>query len=66
SLWARLARAGAAAGRGEPTFAQLEAELGTMLAAPAGGEMLLVAVAEPDANLGMARLELLRAAATLA
>ena len=66
SLWSRLARAGAAAGRGAPAFAQLEAGLGTMLAAPAGAEMLLVAVVEPDGNLGMARLELLRAAATIA
>ncbi len=66
SLWTRLARAGQAAGRGDPAYAQLEAELGTMLAVPAGEAMLLVAVAEPDANLGMARLELVRAAAEVA
>jgi predicted regulator of Ras-like GTPase activity (Roadblock/LC7/MglB family) len=36
-----------------------------MLAVPAGPELLLVAVAEPDANLGMVRLELVRAAAGL-
>lgn len=66
SLWTRLARAGEAAGRGAPTFAQLEAEQGTMLAVPAGEELLLVAVAEPDANLGLARLELFRAAGDLA
>jgi predicted regulator of Ras-like GTPase activity (Roadblock/LC7/MglB family) len=66
SLWTRLGRAGEVAGRGAPAFAQLEAELGTMLAVPAGPELLLVAVAEPDANLGMVRLELVRAAAGLA
>lgn len=66
SLWNRVSRAGEAAGRGAPAFARLEAERGTMLAVPAGAEMLLVAVAEPDANLGLARLELMRAAAGLA
>ena len=66
SLWNRLARAGATAGRGEPGFVQLAAEQGTMLAVPAGAELLLVAVAEPDANLGLARLALIRAAGDLA
>lgn len=65
SLWTRLGRAGAAAGRGAPAFVQLEAHLGIMLAVPAGAEMLLVAVADPDANLGLARLELIRAAGEL-
>jgi predicted regulator of Ras-like GTPase activity (Roadblock/LC7/MglB family) len=66
SLWGRLERAGQAGGRGLSAFLQLEAEAGTLLAAPAGDLMLLVAVTEPDANLGLARLELLRSAAALA
>lgn len=66
SLWGRLERAGQAGGRGLSAFLRLEAETGTLLAAPAGDLMLLVAVTEPDANLGLARLELLRSAAALA
>lgn len=66
SLVARLRRAVEAAGRRAPGFVQLAAEHGSILAAPAGGELLLVAVAGPDANVGLARLELLAAARRLA
>ncbi len=44
---------------------QLRAERGTVLSVPAGDDLLLVAVAERDANLGLARLELRQAAAQL-
>jgi predicted regulator of Ras-like GTPase activity (Roadblock/LC7/MglB family) len=66
SLVARLRRAVEAAGRQAPSFVQLAAEQGSVLAAPAGAELLLVAVAGPDANVGLARLELLAAARSLA
>ena len=65
SLVARLRRAVQAAGRQAPVFVQLAAEHGSVLAAPAGEELLLVAVAGPDANVGLARLELLSAVRSL-
>lgn len=65
SLVARLQRAVQAAGRRAPAFVQLAAERGSVLATPAGDELLLVAVAGPDANIGLARLELLSAARSL-
>ncbi|MGH7629826.1 MAG: hypothetical protein ACREOF_10680, partial [Gemmatimonadales bacterium] len=61
-LMARLRRAVEAAGRRAPAFVQLAAEQGSVLAAPCGEELVLVAVAGPDANVGLARLELLAAA----
>jgi predicted regulator of Ras-like GTPase activity (Roadblock/LC7/MglB family) len=45
---------------------QLAAEHGSVLAAPAGEDLVLVAVAGPDANVGLARLELLAAVRSLA
>jgi predicted regulator of Ras-like GTPase activity (Roadblock/LC7/MglB family) len=55
-----------AAGRRAPAFVQLAAEQGSVLAAPAGEDLVLVAVAGPDANIGLARLELLAAVRSLA
>ncbi|MGH7518903.1 MAG: roadblock/LC7 domain-containing protein [Gemmatimonadales bacterium] len=66
SLVTRLRRAVAAAGRRAPAFVQLAAEHGSVLAAPAGEDLVLVAVAGPDANVGLARLELLAAVRSLA
>ena len=66
SLLSRLGRAVRAAGRQAPAFVQLAAEHGSVLAAPAGEDLLLVAVAGPDANVGLARLELLAAARSFA
>jgi predicted regulator of Ras-like GTPase activity (Roadblock/LC7/MglB family) len=66
SLVTRLRRAVHAAGRHAPAFVQLAAEHGSVLAAPAGEDLLLVAIAGPDANVGLARLELLSAARTVA
>ncbi len=66
SLMTRLRRAVEAAGRRAPVFVQLAAEQGSVLAAPCGEELVLVAVAGPDANVGLARLELLAAARSLA
>jgi predicted regulator of Ras-like GTPase activity (Roadblock/LC7/MglB family) len=66
SLAARLRRAAEAAGRRPPAFLQLQADRGAVLAAPCGLDLLLVAILGPDANVGLARLELLEAAGKLA
>lgn len=70
SLAGRLKRAMQAAGTGASVFWHLQAEQGALLVVPAGsadgaggGNILVVAVAEPDVNIGLVRLELLRAAA---
>jgi predicted regulator of Ras-like GTPase activity (Roadblock/LC7/MglB family) len=65
SLVSRLRRATECAGRREPVFLQLHAAGGTVLAAPCGSELVLVAIAGPDANVGMARLEMLDVAGRL-
>jgi predicted regulator of Ras-like GTPase activity (Roadblock/LC7/MglB family) len=64
SLTARLRRAMEAAGVGASLFWHLQAEQGALLVVPIGGPAgtLVVAVAEPDVNVGLVRLELLRAA----
>jgi predicted regulator of Ras-like GTPase activity (Roadblock/LC7/MglB family) len=61
SLAGRLRRAMEAAGTGVAVFWHLQAEQGALLVVPGTG-MLVVAVAEPDVNIGLVRLELLRAA----
>jgi predicted regulator of Ras-like GTPase activity (Roadblock/LC7/MglB family) len=65
SLISRLARTTASAGMRTPSFVQLRAEQGSILAAPAGDELVLVAVVGPDANVGLARLEMMDAAGRL-
>jgi predicted regulator of Ras-like GTPase activity (Roadblock/LC7/MglB family) len=65
SLVTRLTRAVLGAGRSRPGFVQLAAERGSVLAAPAGDDLIIVAVAGPDANIGLARLELLATARSL-
>jgi predicted regulator of Ras-like GTPase activity (Roadblock/LC7/MglB family) len=65
SLVSRLVRTAAAAGRRVPEFVQLRAERGSILAAPGGDDLVLIAVAGPDANVGLARLEMLDAAGRL-
>ena len=64
SLAGRLRRAMEAAGTGTSVFWHLQAEQGALLVVPgdASGGILVVAVAEPDVNIGLVRLELLRAA----
>jgi predicted regulator of Ras-like GTPase activity (Roadblock/LC7/MglB family) len=58
SLAARLARALRAAGHAEPALLHLEAETGALMAAPASAELLVVAVCDPGANVGLLRLAL--------
>jgi len=63
SLAGRLRRAMEAAGLGASVFWHLQADQGTLLVVPAAS---VVAVAEPDVNIGLVRLELLRAGETVA
>jgi predicted regulator of Ras-like GTPase activity (Roadblock/LC7/MglB family) len=68
SLAGRLQRAMEAAGIGSSVFWHLQGEHGALLVVPGGdaaGGILVVAVAEPDVNIGLVRLELLRAAAAV-
>jgi predicted regulator of Ras-like GTPase activity (Roadblock/LC7/MglB family) len=64
SLAGKLRRAMEAAGTGTSVFWHLQADQGALLVVPAAteGGILVVAVAEPDVNIGLVRLELLRAA----
>jgi predicted regulator of Ras-like GTPase activity (Roadblock/LC7/MglB family) len=64
SLYRKAARAATSAGFGGTSFCDLEAEQGRVLAAGRNG-LVLVAVAESRANLGLLRVELLKAAAAL-
>jgi len=61
SLATRLRRAMEGAGVGASLFWHLQAEQGALLVVPTAGGTLVVAVAEPDVNVGLVRLELLRA-----
>ena len=62
SLAARLGRAMAAAGVGPSAFWHLQGDEGALLVVPAPSGTLVVAVTDPDVNVGLVRLELLRAA----
>jgi predicted regulator of Ras-like GTPase activity (Roadblock/LC7/MglB family) len=62
SLVGRLRRTTESAGLRPPRLFHLRAEKGSILAVPAANDLLVVAVAQPDANLGLARLELFAAA----
>src|SRR5207247_678679 len=62
SLAARLRRAIDAAGVGPTLFWHLQCDKGGLLVVPTPSGVRIVAVAEPDVNVGLVRLELLRAA----
>jgi len=62
SLARKVSGAAAATGAGHVRFVQLPAERGTLLVALAPRELLVVALAEPGVNVGLARLEMMRAA----
>jgi len=64
SLYRKAARAAEAAGFGQVGFFELEAERGRVLAAGRNG-LVVVAVAETRVNVGLLRVELLRAAEAL-
>jgi predicted regulator of Ras-like GTPase activity (Roadblock/LC7/MglB family) len=65
SMFRRLQKAGAASGFGALSTLQLEAEDGHVVVTGAG-DLVLVTVADHDAQIGLVRLEALHAAATLA
>jgi len=65
SLYRKARKSSQAAGLGATGFMQLEAESGR-LCAIGGDEIILVVVAERAANVGLIRVELLRAAEALA
>ena len=62
NLAGRLQRAMVAAGLWPSQFWHLQCDLGALLVVPAGERLLVVAVTEPEVNVGLVRLELLRAA----
>jgi predicted regulator of Ras-like GTPase activity (Roadblock/LC7/MglB family) len=65
SLYKKARKSAQAAGLGGTGFMQLEAE-GGRLCVLGGDELVLVAVADEGANVGLIRLDMLRAAETLA
>jgi len=65
SLYRKARLSAAAAGLGEATFLQLEAERGRVCAV-GRNDLVIVVVAEPRTNIGLLRMEMLRAVETLA
>ena len=65
SLYKKARKSARAAGLGGTGFMQLEAE-GGRLCVLGGDELVLVAVADQGANIGLIRLDMLRAAEALA
>jgi predicted regulator of Ras-like GTPase activity (Roadblock/LC7/MglB family) len=61
SLIQRLGRATLGAGMRIPTFVHLRGDQGSVLAAPGRNDLVLVALTGLDANLGLARVEMLDA-----
>lgn len=66
NLVQRLGRATGGAGLQSPTFVHLRGNAGSVLAAPGTNDLVLVALVGLDANLGLARLEMLDAIGRLA
>ncbi len=62
SLARKVSGAAAATGAGKVRFVQLGGEGGTLMVAPAPGDLLIVVLAEGSVNIGLARLEMMRAA----
>ena len=65
SLGSRLRRAMDAGGAGPSVFWHLQCAAGALLVVPAASGVLVVAVTDPDVNVGLVRLELRRAAETV-
>jgi predicted regulator of Ras-like GTPase activity (Roadblock/LC7/MglB family) len=66
SLARKVSGAAAATGGGRVRFVQMLAEGGVLLVAGVGDELLLAVVADAGVNVGLARLEMLRAVETAA
>ena len=62
SLARKVGGASGATGAGRLQFVQLAAQGGTLLVAPAAQDLLVVALADPHVNVGLCRLEMVRAA----
>lgn len=62
SLARKVSGAAAATGAGHVKFVQVPAERATLLVALAPRDLLVVTLAEPGVNVGLARLEMMRAA----
>jgi len=60
SLARKVSGAAAATGAGRMRFVQMQAESGVLLVA-LGSELLVTLVADPGVNVGLARLEMMRA-----
>jgi predicted regulator of Ras-like GTPase activity (Roadblock/LC7/MglB family) len=65
SVVARLVRTTEQAAMRAPTFVHLKGATGSLLAAPGPDDLVLVAIVGPEANIGLARLEMLDAVAGL-
>lgn len=65
SVYRRMRLAAGAARFGEPSFLQLDAERGYVCAV-GRGDLVLVVVAEPAANIGLIRVEMQKAVEALA
>jgi predicted regulator of Ras-like GTPase activity (Roadblock/LC7/MglB family) len=65
NLVQRLGRATVGAGIQSPRFVHLRGNAGSVLAAPGSEDLVLVALAGLDANLGLARIEMLDAVGRL-
>jgi predicted regulator of Ras-like GTPase activity (Roadblock/LC7/MglB family) len=66
SLARRVRRTADAAGLGFPQFVHLQATQGTICIVPAADGTLVVALADPEVNVGMLRLALLKVAEVVA
>ena len=66
SLVRKVSGSAGAVGAGRVRFVQMEAAGGTLLVAPAPPDLLVVALADGRVNVGLARLEMMRAAAAAA
>jgi len=66
ALAGRMQAAVASGGFGDPSFFHLHADGGTIAAAPAGDELLVVVIADRRVNVGLLRLEMLRIAGSVA
>jgi len=62
SLARKMGGAAAATGAGRVRFLQMDASEGTLLVAVAPHDFLIVALAEPTVNVGLCRIEMMRAA----
>ena len=66
SLATRFQQVATTAEVGAVRLLQLQAERGVLLLAPASGDLLLVALGNAEMNVGLARLEMLRAVEVIA